>query len=155
MLKTNNDYLTILLFILLIFVMLQKFGAVTRIKGYDINIPQTIEQLYQDAYLLPENKNDLSKSEQLELLQQAQTLRRISKSTPIQIVRYQEPKEFIDKYFELYPEIKTFMDSTIEFASEAGYVLTLSNRRRYIPLLKSNVYMQKEAAKSCFFCFRI
>jgi DNA polymerase-1 len=62
-------------------------------------------------------------------------------------ISMKEAKEFIDKYFELYPEIKTFMDSTIEFASEAGYVLTLSNRRRYIPLLKSNVYMQKEAAK--------
>jgi DNA polymerase-1 len=62
-------------------------------------------------------------------------------------ISMKEAKEFIDKYFELYPEIKTFMDSTIEFASEAGYVLTLSNRRRYIPSLKSPVYMQREAAK--------
>lgn len=62
-------------------------------------------------------------------------------------ISMKEAKEFIDKYFELYPEIKIFMDSTIDFASSAGYVLTLSNRRRYIPSLKSPVYMQKEAAK--------
>ena len=58
-----------------------------------------------------------------------------------------EAKEFIDAYFELYPEIKNFMDSTVEFAKESGYVVTLSNRRRYIPELKSPVYMQREFGK--------
>lgn len=58
-----------------------------------------------------------------------------------------EAKEFIDKYFELYPEIKAYMDNTISFAQDKGYVLTLSNRRRYIPELKSPVYMQREFGK--------
>ena len=58
-----------------------------------------------------------------------------------------EAQQFIDSYFELYPEIKSFMDSTVNFAKEAGYVVTLSNRRRYIPELKSPVYMQREFGK--------
>lgn len=58
-----------------------------------------------------------------------------------------EAKEFIDAYFELYPEIKAFMDDTVAFAKEHGYVVTLSNRRRYIPELKSPVYMQREFGK--------
>ena len=58
-----------------------------------------------------------------------------------------EAQKFIDSYFELYPEIKSFMDTTILFAKDAGYVVTLSNRRRYIPELKSPVYMQREFGK--------
>ena len=58
-----------------------------------------------------------------------------------------EAKEFIDAYFELYPEIKNYMDYTVEFAKEKGYVVTLLNRRRYIPELKSPVYMQREFGK--------
>lgn len=55
-----------------------------------------------------------------------------------------EAQEFIDSYFKLYPEIKKFMDTTVEFAKESGYVVSLLNRRRYIPELKSPVYMQRE-----------
>ena len=58
-----------------------------------------------------------------------------------------EAGQFIDSYFELYPEIKKFMDTTVEFAKTSGYVVTLSNRRRYIPELKSPVYMQREFGK--------
>lgn len=58
-----------------------------------------------------------------------------------------EAQQFIDSYFKLYPEIKVFMDKTIEFAKESGYAVTLSNRRRYIPELKSPVYMQREFGK--------
>ena len=55
-----------------------------------------------------------------------------------------EAQEFINSYFELYPQIKTFMDRTVNFAKDAGYVVTLSNRRRYIPELNAPVYMQRE-----------
>lgn len=58
-----------------------------------------------------------------------------------------EAKEFIEQYFLLYPEIKSFMERTIEFAKNTGYVVTLSNRRRYIPELSSSIYMQREFGK--------
>ncbi len=58
-----------------------------------------------------------------------------------------ESQQFIDSYFELYPEIKEFMDTTVLFAKQSGYAVTLSNRRRYIPELNSPVYLQREAGK--------
>lgn len=56
-------------------------------------------------------------------------------------------KEFIDKYYQAYPEIKTFMEKEIEFCQENGYVATLENRKRYIPEINSKIYMQREYAK--------
>ena len=48
-----------------------------------------------------------------------------------------EGKEMIDQYFERFPGIKTYIDETIEFAKENGYVTTLLGRRRYIPDINS------------------
>ncbi|MDE5868368.1 MAG: hypothetical protein K2H02_05430, partial [Anaeroplasmataceae bacterium] len=58
-----------------------------------------------------------------------------------------EASQFIKKYYEVYPEIKEYMDQTIEFCKENGYVKTLKNRIRYIPEIKSTIYMQREFAK--------
>lgn len=58
-----------------------------------------------------------------------------------------EAQNFINKYYELYPEIKTFMDSTIDSCKENGYVSTILNRRRYIPDINSNNFMMKEFGK--------
>ena len=56
-------------------------------------------------------------------------------------------KEFIDSYYEAYPEIKTYMDKVIEDCKELGYVKTMKNRIRYIPEINSKIYMQREFAK--------
>ena len=58
-----------------------------------------------------------------------------------------EAKDFMDKYFERYSEIKEYMESTINFAKENGYVKTIMNRRRYIPELSNPVFMVREAGK--------
>ena len=47
-------------------------------------------------------------------------------------------KEYINGYFETYPEIKKYLDGAVEFAKETGYVKTLAGRRRYIPEIKSS-----------------
>jgi DNA polymerase-1 len=47
-------------------------------------------------------------------------------------------KEYIEKYFMKYPNIKKYMDSTIQKCKERGYVETLFNRRRYVPEISSN-----------------
>lgn len=49
-------------------------------------------------------------------------------------------KEYIEKYFETYPKIKEYMDTTVEKCKETGYVETLWGRRRYVPEIKSNNY---------------
>ena len=42
-------------------------------------------------------------------------------------------KELIDGYFEAFPAIRGFIDDSISFARENGYVETLFGRRRYLP----------------------
>ena len=47
-----------------------------------------------------------------------------------------EAKEFIDRYFERFRGIRAYLDSTVAFAREHGYVQTIFGRRRYIPELR-------------------
>jgi len=42
-------------------------------------------------------------------------------------------KELIEGYFASFPSIRSFIDSSIAFARENGYVQTLFGRRRYLP----------------------
>lgn len=58
-------------------------------------------------------------------------------SNDIGITPY-EAKIFIEKYFEMYPKVKQYMDNNVEFAIENGYVKTLANRIRFIPELTSS-----------------
>ncbi|MEY4569585.1 MAG: polymerase [Verrucomicrobiota bacterium] len=48
-----------------------------------------------------------------------------------------EAANTIEAYFREYPAIRQFMDRTVNEAREAGYVETLSGRRRYFPDLNS------------------
>jgi len=48
-----------------------------------------------------------------------------------------EAKEIIDNYFIQYPGIKQYMDDTINFAREHGYVQTLMGRKRYLADINS------------------
>ncbi len=58
-----------------------------------------------------------------------------------------EAEEFIDKYFETYPNIKLYMASTINSAEQNGYVETVFGRRRYLAELNSPNGMIREFAK--------
>ena len=58
-----------------------------------------------------------------------------------------EAKMFIEKYFETYPKIKEYLDSTIEFCKENGYVTTLYKRRRDVKEISSTSYMEREFGK--------
>ncbi|MBQ8299793.1 MAG: DNA polymerase I, partial [Clostridia bacterium] len=49
-------------------------------------------------------------------------------------------KIYIEKYFETYPKIKEYMDSSVANCKEKGYVETLWGRRRYVPEINSNNY---------------
>lgn len=52
-------------------------------------------------------------------------------------INRREAQQFIDKYFERYPKIQTFMDSCIAEAREKMYVSTLLGRRCAIPEINS------------------
>ncbi|WP_281954140.1 DNA polymerase I [Pseudophaeobacter arcticus] len=44
-----------------------------------------------------------------------------------------EAQGFIDRYFERFPGIRAYMDQTVEFAKEHGYVQTLFGRKIHTP----------------------
>ena len=52
-------------------------------------------------------------------------------------VSRQEAKELIDGYFDTYPQVKAYMDRSIELAREHGYVETIFHRKRYLPDINS------------------
>ncbi|MCQ2597246.1 MAG: DNA polymerase I [Treponema sp.] len=54
---------------------------------------------------------------------------------------------FIDKYYEQYSSIRKFMDETISFAENTGYLETILGRRRYIAGINSSNKMLKNAAE--------
>ena len=54
-----------------------------------------------------------------------------------------EAAEYIEKYFETYPKIKSFLDGLVAEGKEKGYVTTMFGRRRPIPELKSGNFMQR------------
>ena len=54
-----------------------------------------------------------------------------------------EAMEYIERYFETYPQVKTFLDSLVAHAKEQGYVTTMFGRRRPVPELKSSNFMQR------------
>ena len=52
-------------------------------------------------------------------------------------VSRQEAKELIDGYFETYPQVKEYMDKSIQVAREQGYVETIFHRKRFLPDINS------------------
>ena len=48
-----------------------------------------------------------------------------------------EAKELIDGYFETYPQIKEYMDKSIDLARRQGYIETIFGRKRYLPDINS------------------
>ena len=48
-----------------------------------------------------------------------------------------EAKELIDGYFQTYPQVKSYMDKSIQVAREHGYVETIFHRKRFLPDINS------------------
>ena len=69
---------------------------------------------------------------------------RLSKDIGMSI---QEARNFINKYFEAYPEVKTYMDEVVEVCKKQGYVSTLLNRKRYIPTINDKNFMVRQQAQ--------
>jgi len=56
-------------------------------------------------------------------------------------------RSFIDTYFERYPGIKNYVESTKQQAREKGFVTTLMNRRRYLPEINSKNFNVRQFAE--------
>ncbi|CAN5144396.1 DNA polymerase I [soil metagenome] len=51
-------------------------------------------------------------------------------------IAHAEAKDFIERYFERFQGVREYLDSSVAFAREHGYVETIFKRRRYIPELR-------------------
>lgn len=48
-------------------------------------------------------------------------------------ITHAEARAFIDRYFERFTGVRQYLDSSVAFAREHGYVQTIFGRRRYVP----------------------
>ena len=48
-----------------------------------------------------------------------------------------EARDMIDRYYEAYPGVRTFLDNVVARAKQTGYAETMYGRRRHIPELKA------------------
>ncbi len=67
-------------------------------------------------------------------------------ATQLRISR-KEAQGFIDRYFELYAGVKTFMETIVVQAEKDGYVATLLGRRRALPDIHSSNRTRREFAR--------
>ncbi len=55
--------------------------------------------------------------------------------------------DYMERYFERYPGVKTYMNTTRDRAKEAGYVETIFGRRLYLPEINSSNGMRRQYAE--------
>ena len=66
-------------------------------------------------------------------------------------IEYAEADTFIKRYFERYPKVQAYIEETLEFARNNGYVETLLGRRRYIPDIKhTNRNLREYAERTAY-----
>ncbi len=58
-----------------------------------------------------------------------------------------DAQEYIDRYFEKYPGVHQYMESTRERAAKQGYVETIFGRRLYLPEINASNYQRRQAAE--------
>lgn len=58
-----------------------------------------------------------------------------------------EARKFINKYYELYPGVKNYMDNIVMEAYRDGYVRTLFNRKRVIEELQNKNFMVRQSGE--------
>ncbi|WP_432460439.1 DNA polymerase I [Agarivorans sp. QJM3NY_25] len=58
-----------------------------------------------------------------------------------------DAQAYMDRYFERYPGVLVYMDTTRDFCQAHGYVETLFGRRLYLPEINSRNGMRKKAAE--------
>ncbi|PKM91055.1 DNA polymerase I [Candidatus Falkowbacteria bacterium HGW-Falkowbacteria-1] len=62
-------------------------------------------------------------------------------------ISYQEARNFIEKYFQVYSGVKKYTEKIIEDAKKKGYTETMAGRKRSIPEINSSEIMKKKAAE--------
>ena len=58
-----------------------------------------------------------------------------------------QAQQYIDRYFERYPGVRAYMESTRQRAADTGYVETLYGRRLYVPEIRDRNNQRRQAAE--------
>lgn len=58
-------------------------------------------------------------------------------------IPFGEAKDMIERYFEAYPGVRTFLDETVERAKACGYAQSMFARKRHIPELRAKNAQQR------------
>ena len=62
-------------------------------------------------------------------------------------IERQDAQHYMDLYFQRYPGVLTYMESTRALAHQQGYVETLSGRRLHLPEINARNLMRQKAAE--------
>lgn len=62
-------------------------------------------------------------------------------------IQYQDARNFIEKYFQIYYGVKKYTQNLIKEAEKNGYVETLFGRKRHLPEINSSEIMKKKSAE--------
>ena len=129
-----------------------------RILSHIANIKGLIEAFNQDKDIHTKTASDIFKVDEKDV---TKDMRRMAKAVNFGIIygiseygladntgiSNKEAKAFIENYLNTYPEIKKYMDETIENAHKLGYVKTLFGRIRNIEELNNKNYMIRKTGE--------
>ena len=129
-----------------------------RILSHIANIKGLIEAFNQDKDIHTKTASDIFKVDEKDV---TKDMRRMAKAVNFGIIygiseygladntgiSNKEAKAFIENYLNTYPEIKKYMDDTIESAHKLGYVKTLFGRIRNIEELNNKNYMIRKTGE--------
>ncbi|MDO5044705.1 MAG: DNA polymerase I [Coriobacteriia bacterium] len=59
-------------------------------------------------------------------------------------IAYADAQDMIDRYFDIYQGVRSYLDDTVAFAKEHGYVETIFKRKRHIP----DIYSRNPSARN-------
>lgn len=112
-------------------------------RGEDIH-KSTAAKIFHEAYdKVTKQQRQFSKTINFGLIYGMSSYG-LSKSIGVEV---KEAAKFIEEYFEQFPLVKEYMNQTISFAREHGYVESLLGRRRFIAGITTNNKMRAQAAE--------
>ncbi len=112
-------------------------------QGEDIHTRTACEVFKVEAAAVTSLQRTIAKSANYAILYGVSAFG-LSQATKID---QKEAGRYIDAYFAAHPRVRAFIDRTLAEGRERGYVTTLLGRRRYLPDLRSNNPVARNAAE--------
>jgi len=112
-------------------------------RGEDIHTRTASEVFHVDPSAVTSLQRTIAKSANYAILYGVSAFG-LSQATKID---QKEAQRYIEAYFAAHPAVRAFIDTTLTEGRERGYVTTLLGRRRYLPDLRSQNVVARNAAE--------